>query len=206
MNKSTPLKGRSPESKLVVLSAPSGTGKTTLCLRLLNEIPELILSVSTTTRAPRGKERDGIDYFFVPKEEFREKIAANRFAEWAEVHGNFYGTSKDFVETAFAAGKSLLLDIDVQGAESLERHYPGRTVRIFLKPPSMTELERRLRARGTDSEEAIAKRLAGAAKEMAAIDQFDHVVVNDDLEKAYFELSGIVLHAIRGQTLAGGRP
>jgi guanylate kinase len=190
------------KNRLVVLSAPSGTGKTTLCARLLKEIPELMLSISTTTRAPRGAEKHGAEYFFLPKPEFQKKIDAGRFAEWAEVHGNFYGTSKDFVEQAFAAGKSLLLDIDVQGAEQLKRSYPGRTLRIFLKPPSMEELERRLRARGTDSEDSIRKRLEGAAKEMAEMDRFDHVIVNDDLERAYFELAGIVLHAIRGETLA----
>lgn len=192
-----------PASKLVVISAPSGTGKTTLCARLLREIPELVLSISTTTRAPRGTEKEGVEYFFVPKDEFRGKIAAGRFAEWAEVHGNFYGTTKDFVERAFSAGKSLLLDIDVQGADQLKKNYPGQTLRVFLKPPSMAELERRLRARGTDSEESIAKRLAGAAKEMAHEEHFDRVIVNDDLERAYFELAGVVLGAIRGRTYAG---
>jgi guanylate kinase len=195
----------SPSTRLVVISAPSGTGKTTLCSRLLREIPELILSISTTTRAPRGQEKNGVEYFFVPQEEFKAKIAADRFAEWAEVHGNFYGTTKDFVEQAFGQGKSLLLDIDVQGADQLHRNYPGKTLRIFLKPPSMEELERRLRSRGTDSEESIAKRLRGAAEEMKHMDAFDHVVVNDDLESAYFQLAGIVLQAIRGQTLASGR-
>ncbi|MBS1961781.1 MAG: guanylate kinase [Bdellovibrionales bacterium] len=192
-------------NRLVVISAPSGTGKTTLCARLLQEIPELILSISTTTRAPRGQEKHGTEYFFVPKEDFRKKIDAGGFAEWAEVHGNFYGTTKDFVDQAFAAGKSLLLDIDVQGAEQLKNNYPGQTLRIFLAPPSMEELERRLRARGTDSEESIKKRLAAAAYEMAHQEHFDHVVVNDDLEHAYFQLAGIVLQSIRGQTVAQGK-
>jgi guanylate kinase len=193
------------KNRLIVVSAPSGTGKTTLCARLLREIPELMLSISTTTRAPRGAERDGVEYFFVTPEEFKAKVDADRFAEWAEVHGNFYGTSKDFVERAFAQGKSLLLDIDVQGADALKASYPAETVRIFLTPPSMEELERRLRARGTDSEESITKRLLGAAAEMAHQDHFDHVIVNDDLERAYFELTGIVLSAIRGVTVAGGK-
>ena len=191
-----------PQSRLVVISAPSGTGKTTLCARLLEEISELSLSVSTTTRAPRGQEKHGTEYFFVPVHDFKATIAADGFAEWAEVHGNFYGTSKHFIETTFEVGKSLLLDIDVQGADSLKRAYPAETVRIFLKPPSMTELERRLRARGTDSEESIRKRLLGAVHEMTHLDHFDYVVVNDDLERAYFELAGIVLHAIRGKKLA----
>ncbi len=191
-----------PQPRLIVISAPSGTGKTTLCARLLREVPELTLSISTTTRAPRGQEVDGRDYFFTTQDEFKRLVAAGRFAEWAEVHGNFYGTTKEFVERAFAAGRSLLLDIDVQGAEQLRASYPDRTVRIFLKPPSMEELERRLRTRGTDSEESIAKRLRGAAKEMAELDRFDHVLVNDDLERAGFELVGIVLAAIRGRTYA----
>lgn len=191
-----------PASRLIVLSAPSGTGKTTLCSRLLREIPELVLSISTTTRAPRGAEKDGTAYFFVSKDEFKKKIADERFAEWAEVHGNFYGTTKDFVESTFSRGKSLLLDIDVQGAAELHRSYPKETVRIFLRPPSMAELERRLRARATDSEESIQKRLLAAAEEMNHMERFDHVVVNDDLERAYFELAGIVLHSIRGTVIA----
>lgn len=191
-----------PNPKLIVISAPSGTGKTTLCTRLLREVPELMLSISTTTRAPRGQEKHGEAYFFTTPEEFRRLIDAGRFAEWADVHGNFYGTAKDFVEKAFAGGKSLLLDIDVQGAEQLRQSYPGETVRIFLKPPSMEELERRLRARGTDSEESIAKRMQGAAKEIAEMDRFDHVIVNDDLERAGFELVGVVLAAVRGKTYA----
>jgi guanylate kinase len=195
-----------PASRLIVVSAPSGTGKTTLCARLLREIPELKLSISTTTRAPRGTEKNGVEYFFVTHEEFKKKIADDRFAEWAEVHGNFYGTTKDFVESSFAAGKSLLLDIDVQGAASLHRAYPTESVRIFLKPPSMQELERRLRARATDSEESIQKRLKAAAEELKHLEHFDFVVVNDDLERAYFELAGIVLHSIRGVQIAGTTP
>jgi guanylate kinase len=202
MTTSIPPSTGKRNNKLIVISAPSGTGKTTLCARLLCEIPELVLSVSTTTRAPRGQEKDQIDYFFIPADKFKYAITTNAFAEWAEVHGNYYGTSKRSIEQAFKRGKSLLLDIDVQGADQLKQSYPAETLRIFLQPPSMEELERRLRARGTDSEEAIAKRLAGATKELAQKEHFDHIVVNADLEKAYFELSSIVLHAIRGQVLA----
>lgn len=185
-------------SKLIVTSAPSGTGKTTLCDRLLKEIPELILSISMTTRAPRGEEKNGVHYFFVTHDEFQARIAADGFAEWAEVHGNYYGTTRDFVAKAFKEGKSLLLDIDVQGAAQLKTRYPAETLRIFLEPPSMEELERRLRARGTDSEATIQKRLEAAAQEMAERKHFDHVIVNDNLEHAYFQLAGVVLHAIRG--------
>lgn len=185
-------------NKLVIIAAPSGTGKTTLCTRLLRDIPELMLSVSMTTRAPRGEEKHGEHYFFVTHEEFQARINQNGFAEWAHVHGNFYGTSRDFVEKAFQAGKSLLLDIDVQGADQLKVSYPEDTLRIFLEPPSKEELERRLRTRGTDSEESIQKRLKAVELEMAKKHHFDHAIVNDDLEKAYLQLSGIVLAALRG--------
>jgi len=192
-------------SCLIVISAPSGTGKTTLCSRLLKDVPELMLSISMTTRAPRGVEKNGIEYFFTTREEFQQKIAADGFAEWAEVHGNFYGTTRDFVQKAFNEGKSLLLDIDVQGAAQLKQRYPSATVRIFLEPPSMEELERRLRNRKTDTEETIQKRLKAAAKEMAEKSHFDHVVVNDNIDKAYFQLSGIVLNAVRGMKY-GAKP
>lgn len=185
-------------SKLIVIAAPSGTGKTTLCARLLKDIPELILSISMTTRAPRGEEKDGVHYFFVTPEEFNKLIAENGFSEWAKVHGNFYGTTRNFVETAFSRGKSLLLDIDVQGAAEIKKQYPAETVRIFLEPPSIQELERRLRTRGTDSEDTIQKRLRAAEKEMAERHHFDHIIVNDQIESAYFQLSGVVLEAIRG--------
>lgn len=196
------LSGKPSNNRLIVVSAPSGTGKTTLCARLLKEIPELVLSISTTTRGPRGREQEGVEYFFIPTQTFKEAIKTEGFAEWAEVHGNYYGTHKRTIERAFADGKSLLLDIDVQGADQLRKSYPKETVRIFLKPPSMEELERRLRARGTDSEDSITKRLSAAAEEMKHMDHFDHVIVNDDLERAYLQLAGIVLQAIRGETLA----
>lgn len=189
-------------NRLIVLSAPSGTGKTTLCARLLKDIPELMLSISTTTRLPRGKEIHGREYFFVSVEEFKTKLEAGRFAETASVHGNFYGTSKDFIEEAFSHGKSLLLDIDVQGADSFKTAYPKETVSIFIEPPSMAELEKRLRARNTEDEASIQKRLRNAETELNHLERFDHVILNDDIDQAYFHLQGIVLHAIRGKTLA----
>jgi guanylate kinase len=152
----------------------------------------LTLSISSTTRPPRGRERHGVEYFFLNKQEFEKEIQAGRFAEWALVHGNYYGTSKEVIESAFAQGKSVLLDIDVQGAASLAQSFPEATFRIFVAPPDMATLETRLRARGTDSEETIQKRLRNAEKEMERSPEFDKVVINDQLDRAYGELREIV--------------
>jgi len=174
-------------NKLVILSAPSGAGKTTFCSRLLRDIPGMQLSISTTTRAPRGREVHGKDYFFVTQDTFQTMIQNAEFAEWAEVHGNYYGTSRSFVETAVRKGH-ILFDIDVQGAESLRTLYPDNTVSIFIAPPSMEELERRLRGRGTDSDAVIERRMNAARKEMAEAHRFTRTIINDDLEKAYADL------------------
>lgn len=177
---------------LIVISAPSGAGKTTLCARLLQDFPELVLSISSTTRAPRGQEKHGVEYFFLNRPEFEAQIQAGRFAEWALVHGNYYGTSKDVIEKAFASGKSVLLDIDVQGAASLAKSYPHETYRVFISPPSIAELEARLRARRTDSEETIQKRVKNAEEEMKRLPEFDKVVINDQLDRAYTELRELI--------------
>lgn len=182
---------------LVVVSAPSGAGKTTLCQRLLGEFPELTLSISSTTRLPRGTESHGKEYFFLSEPAFRKLIKMGELAEWAEVHGNLYGTSRTAIDGAFAAGKSVLLDIDVQGAKSLREAYPDRSLLLFVSPPSLQELEFRLRARGTDTEDSVQRRLQNAHDEMKAIASFDHVIVNDDLERAYQEASAIVRAALR---------
>lgn len=184
---------------LVVISAPSGAGKTTLCQRLLWELNrELVLSISSTTRAPRGQERDGVEYHFLTHEQFKSGIEQDEFAEWALVHGNYYGTAKKTVEEAFSQGKSVLLDIDVQGADSLKKAYPDRTLRIFISPPDMQELEKRLRTRGTDSEETIQARMKNAQDEMNRCKDFDHVIVNDDFDRAYSELKQKVQEALHG--------
>jgi guanylate kinase len=175
-------------SKLIVVSAPSGAGKTTLCQRLLQDLPGLTLSISSTTRKPRGDEKNGREYFFHTVEEFKHKIEKQEFAEWAEVHGNYYGTSKNVIEKAFAAHKSVLLDIDVQGAESLTRAYPGICHSFFIEPPSLQVLEERLRARKTDSEETIQKRIINAQREMDQASKFDRIIRNDELDRAYQEL------------------
>ena len=183
-------------TRLIVISAPSGAGKTTLCQRLLEDFAQLELSISSTTRLPRGAEQDGREYHFLKKDQFETDIATDRFAEWALVHGNYYGTSKDAVERAFAAGKSLLLDIDVQGAASLRKSYPKESYLVFVEPPSLQELEFRLRARGTDSDETIQRRLKNARDEMEHKGEFDAIVVNDALERAYTELKALVAKAL----------
>ncbi len=177
---------------LIVISAPSGTGKTTLCQKLLQDFPSLTLSISSTTRPARGTEKHAVEYLFLEKKEFEKLIQQNRFAEWAYVHGNYYGTSKETIETAFAVGKSVLLDIDVQGAENLHRCYPDQCFRIFITPPNLQELEARLKARATDSNETIQKRLINATREMKEGEKFDSIIVNDSLERAYSELKALI--------------
>lgn len=183
--------------KLFVISAPSGTGKSTLCTRLLKEVPNLVLSISTTTRKPRGQEKHGVEYFFVSADEFKKMIAEKKFAEWAEVHGNYYGTSHAVLQDAMARGQSVLLDIDVQGAEQLRQAYPDDCHSIFLSPPSLEVLLQRLRGRGTDSEETIQKRMTNAGIEMKEIPKFHQTIVNDDLNRAFQELKETIEKSVR---------
>lgn len=179
--------GRERSGIVLVLCAPSGTGKTTLTRRLLTEFPRFAFSVSYTTRKPRNGEVDGKDYHFVTVEAFMRLRDAGFFAEWAEVHGNFYGTPLKATLDLLDEGRDVLFDIDVQGARQL-RASLQRGRYVFIMPPSRDELEHRLRARGTDDEETIARRLANAAKELREARRFDAWIVNDDLERAYDEL------------------
>ncbi len=183
-------------TKLIVISAPSGAGKTTLCHKILKEFSNITLSVSSTTRNPRGHEKDGVDYFFISKNEFKNLIKKNRFAEWALVHENYYGTSKDVIDQALKKNQSVLLDIDVQGAASLRKDYPNICHTFFIAPPSLKELETRLRQRGTDSEETIQKRIQNAKSEMEKSKFFDHIIINDSLDRAYEELSKHIRKAL----------
>jgi guanylate kinase len=178
---------------LLVLSAPSGAGKTTLAHRFRESEPDALFSVSATTRAPRGAERDGVDYHFVSAERFDRLVEQGALAEWAEVHGNRYGTLRATVEQALAAGRIALFDIDVQGGAQIQATWPRQTASVFVVPPSMAELERRLRGRGTDSEESIGRRLRAAWEELErGSSRYDYVVVNDQLDRAAGDLAAIV--------------
>jgi guanylate kinase len=177
---------------LFVISAPSGSGKTTLVQKLLGSFSDLRFSVSFTTRRPRGEERDGVDYHFVTREEFREKIRQGELLEWAEVHGNLYGTSKLETERVRAAGQDILLDVDVQGADQVRRADP-EAVTMFVMPPSFPILEERLRGRKQDAPEVIEGRLAGARREIERYRDYHYVLVNDRVEETAELLKAIVL-------------
>jgi guanylate kinase len=185
--------------QLLVLSAPSGAGKTTLARRFLAAHADAVFSVSVTTRAPRGAERDGVDYQFVSPERFAGLVAEGALAEWAEVHGRRYGTLRATVEASLAAGQVALFDIDVQGGAQLKAAFPRQATTIFILPPDAAELERRLRGRSTDGEDAIQGRLAAARQEVArGLAGYDYVVVNDELEAALARIEAIAAHERAG--------
>ncbi len=177
----------------LVVCAPSGAGKTTLVKRLLSDFDRFAYSVSCTTRAPRTGERDGRDYHFLTREEFEQRRDAGYFAEWAHVHGNYYGTPLAQVQANLEAGRDMLFDIDVQGAAQLKEKIQATFV--FILPPSRETLLQRLSGRGTDSEETIAKRMDAAAREMEEAHWFDALIVNDVLDQAYDELRAVYLTA-----------
>jgi len=177
---------------LLVLSAPSGAGKTTLARRLLSDFPLAEFSVSYTTRARRGSERDGVDYHFIDATEFRARIDNEEMVEWAEVFGNFYGSPQAVVDRAKQNASLAIFDIDVQGGAKIKLKHAD-TVLVFVLPPSMEELERRLRDRKTDSEDVIARRMLAARSEVEkGLESYDYLVINDDIETAYRELRAIV--------------
>lgn len=187
----SPVGATARKGVIFIVSAPSGAGKTTLCRALLTHFNDLRYSISYTTRAARAGERDGIDYHFVTREVFEAGIAAGRWAEWARVHGNYYGTSAPFLDRCLAAGEDVLLDIDVQGAAQILERYPS-AVTIFIMPPSLEVLRQRLEGRGTDSPEVIARRIANAAKEITGKRLYRHVILNDQLPAATAELIAVV--------------
>jgi guanylate kinase len=178
---------------LLVLSAPSGAGKTTLAHKLLKSMPKARFSVSYTTRAPRGEEKDGVDYRFIDAKTFQEQIDRGAFVEWAEVHGHFYGSAQSVVDDAFREGDVAVFDIDVQGGAAIKAKHP-EAVLVFILPPSMEELERRLRDRKTDADDTIRKRLLAARAEMQrGVASYDYLLINDDIETAWRQLESIVI-------------
>ncbi len=185
---------------LIIVSAPSGCGKSTVVRALMEKRKDLRFSVSATTRAPREGEVDGVDYYFVSREEFERMIEEDAFLEHAEYVGNCYGTPREAVERQLKEGYDVYLDIDVQGALQVKRIRP-QTLMVFLMPPSMEELERRLVSRGTNTPEEIRDRLAAAERECAIRDAFDHVVVNDVVERAVNEISDLIDQKKYGKTL-----
>ena len=180
---------------LFIVSAPSGSGKSTIVQWLMKEHPELNLyfSISCTSRPPRGTEQNGVEYFFLTEEEFREKIAKDEFLEYEEVYaGRFYGTLKQQVERQLESGQNVVFDVDVKGGVNIKKFYGNRALSLFIQPPSVEELRRRLEGRGTDTPEAIENRLAKAEYELTFAPQFDKVVVNDNLEVAKQETLQLV--------------
>ncbi|WP_314204371.1 guanylate kinase [Capnocytophaga bilenii] len=185
-------------NKLIIFSAPSGSGKTTIVKHLLAIKPlNLAFSISATSRAPRGEEQHGKEYYFLSAETFKKRIADNDFLEWEEVYKDFYyGTLKEEVERLWAMGKNIVFDIDVAGGLRIKKQFPKQTLAIFIQPPSIAVLEERLRARNTESDEKIAMRLAKAEQELAAAHQFDVIIKNDGLQKALDEAERIVTEFI----------
>ena len=179
-----------------MIVAPSGTGKSTMIKRLLIDVPSLIESVSFTTRPMRPGEVHGKSYFFISRDEFLKQRDENEFLEWAEVHGNFYGTSKKFVEQSLKEGKNLLFDLDVQGTDSMKKYFGDVANAIFISPPSVEELEKRLRHRGTENTQVINLRLGNAEKELLRKNDYDFLIYNDDIEKAYAKLKETTLSII----------
>jgi len=183
------------KGKLVIFSAPSGSGKSTIVNWLMKTHPELKLyfSISCTSRQPRGTEKHGVEYFFLTPEEFRQRIEAGEFLEYEEVyHDRFYGTLQQQVESQRADGQNVVFDVDVKGGCNIKKHYADEALSIFIQPPSIDELRRRLVNRGTDSAEAIESRVGKAAYELTFAPQFDHVVVNDDLATAEQQVYDLV--------------
>lgn len=195
------------KGKLFILSAPSGTGKTTLLKKVMADIKGLEFSISHTTRLPRNGEVDGKDYHFVTQEKFEKAITKGIFLEWAEVHGNFYGTSRELINEKQEAGTDVILDIDVQGAAILQEKNVEDAVFVFIAPPSLSELERRLRGRETEEEAVITTRMQNAKKEMNAVNEYDYVIINDEIKQATVMLEAIILaERAKSKRLSTGAP
>ena len=188
-------------SKLIIITAPSGAGKTTIVQRLLTKFDQLAFSISATTRERRLHEKDGVDYYFISHEEFKKRIRNNDFAEWEEVYENqFYGTLKSEIERIWAMDKNIIFDIEVKGAQNLKKMYEDQALAIFIKPPSLEVLVERLKSRKTENEKSLKKRIARAKKELEYENKFDRVVVNDDLESAVAEAEQLINSFLKKQT------
>lgn len=184
--------------KLIIFSAPSGSGKSTIINYLLTKNLNLAFSISATSRPPRGTERDGVEYFFLSPEEFRRRIADDEFLEYEEVyHDRFYGTLKSQVEKQLAAGQNVVFDVDVVGGCNIKKFYGDRALSVFIQPPSIEELRKRLIGRGTDTPEVIEDRVAKAAYEMSFAPKFDKIIVNDDLETAKAEALKVITQFLK---------
>lgn len=195
------------EGRLFVISAPSGAGKTTLLKMVMAEVPGLVFSISHTTRAPRPGEQDGVDYRFVTREKFVKMINQELFLEYAEVHDNLYGTSIAAIGAQLEEGLDVILDIDVQGAAILRREKQLAAAYIFISPPDLAELEKRLRGRGTESEEVIQLRLKNGAVEMRAAGEYEYLVINEKIEEAAHLLAAIIVaERARAHRLPSGKP
>lgn len=180
-------------NKVIIFSAPSGSGKTTLVKHCLEVFPQLAFSISCTTRNPRGTEQNGVDYYFLSPEEFRQKISENAFVEFEEVYTDkFYGTLKSEVERIWNSGKTVIFDVDVKGGISLKKYFGEKALSIFIMPPSVEELEKRLISRATDDAETIKTRVAKAEEEIGYKNQFDEIIINDDLEKAKSDIENLI--------------
>jgi len=189
------------EGKIIIFSAPSGAGKTTIVRHLLSNYPDFAFSVSATSRRPRGREVDGVDYFFLTADEFKAKINNDEFLEWQEVYpDNFYGSLKSEVDRILESGKNILFDVDVVGGSNIKKYYGDRALALFIQPPSITELEKRLIARCTDDKEVIKKRVEKAERELAYANLFDVIIVNDTLEHALKETEDRVQAFLEGNS------
>jgi guanylate kinase len=190
------------ENKLIIIAAPSGAGKTSVTRHLLKALPEhLAFSISCATRLPRNNERDGVDYYFISADEFKDRINRQEFVEWEMVYaGKYYGTLKSELRRIWDLHKAPLLDVDVKGGINIQAQYPKQSLSLFIEPPSIEELERRLKARGTESLESIKSRISKASYEMTFKDRFDHTIINDQLDRACAEAEKAVREFLRPPT------
>lgn len=181
-------------NKIIIITAPSGAGKTSITKYLLGKYPSLAFSISAATRSPRGLERDGIDYYFMSVEQFQQKIHEDAFIEWEMVYeGKYYGTLKTEITRIWNSGQTPMLDIDVQGAIHVQEEYDKETLSIFIQPPSVDELKKRLQGRGTENDFGVETRVSKAAYELSFAKRFDHIIINDDLQKACEETEKVII-------------